>query len=171
MKKFKSLWKFTTAALTMLCVVVCLSNCSGNGEKKSNEKTYTEEEVQNMVNQAVSQAVAEAQAQGNVQAADNNSANAAYEEVQQSDNDAAGTSSPSASLKEKAYKMGYDRGIGGHTIDLSYFTGENEKVMKSDYMGDCRYFGLGEENYNNRELYNEWRRGFLKGYEDGNNAL
>ncbi|WP_407405554.1 hypothetical protein [Sodaliphilus sp.] len=81
-------------------------------------------------------------------------------------------SSPDASLKERAYKEGYDKGMLHHTMRLGFYTDNNEKYLKDNYMSDCRrYNGLGEENYNNRALYNEYRRGFMKGYEDGNNAL
>ena len=76
----------------------------------------------------------------------------------------------SGELAEKAYNRGYEDGMRHHTGKLSHYTSENEKILKNEYMLDCRY-ELGKENYNNKALYNEYRRGFLKGYEDGNNAL
>lgn len=92
--------------------------------------------------------------------------------TEQTTESASQTSSPDASLKERAYKEGYDHGMSLHTVRLAFFTDNNEKQLKNEYMRECRvYNGLGEENYNNRALYNEYRRGFMKGYEDGNNAL
>ena len=73
-------------------------------------------------------------------------------------------------LASVAYEKGYDHGMSYHTMRLDYYTENNEKELKSDYIIECQ-ISLGEENYNNKALYNEYRRGFLKGFEDGNNAL
>ena len=81
----------------------------------------------------------------------------------------------SLSLSEKAYNAGYKDGKLFHTINLSFYTKDNEKYLKDKYMSRCKDYSsegyFGEANYNNRELYEEYRKGFFKGYEDGNNAL
>jgi subtilase family serine protease len=73
-------------------------------------------------------------------------------------------------LASEAYEKGYDVGMTMHTNSLDLYTKNDEKNLKDNYMMDCRAT-LGKENYNNKALYKEYRRGFLKGYEDGNNAL
>lgn len=94
------------------------------------------------------------------------------EQSSESTTSSSSSTEASGSLAEKAYKKGYDCGMSRHTISLDYYTEENEKELKDSYMMKCRgYGGLGDENYNNKALYKEFRRGFFKGYEDGNNAL
>ena len=142
MKKFKSLWKFTTAALTMLCVVVCLSNCSGNGEKKSNEKTYSEEEVQNMVNQAVSQAVAEVQNQSKAQGATSQVESTA-EVYSESDNTAA-TSNGRGSV---TYKFDWI----GSTATLTL--NKEEETAQLVFNGKTYYGKCGYDDYTTHDWY------------------
>lgn len=82
----------------------------------------------------------------------------------------------SESLTEKAYRLGAKDGKTYHTVDLNHFLKDDEKQLKNQYMHRCYGSGksenyLSEELWNNRELYNEYKRGFLKGYENANNAL
>lgn len=82
----------------------------------------------------------------------------------------------SESLTEKAYRLGAKDGKTYHTVDLNYLLKEDEKQLKDLYMHRCYGSGksenyLSEELWDNRELYNEYKRGFLKGYENANNAL
>lgn len=82
----------------------------------------------------------------------------------------------SESLTEKAYRLGAKDGKTYHTVDLNHFLKEDEKQLKNQYMHRCYGSGksenyLSEELWDNRELYNEYKRGFLKGYENANNAL
>lgn len=83
---------------------------------------------------------------------------------------------PSESLSEKAYILGVRDGKGYHTVDLNYLLKENEKQLKNRYMNRCSGSGkseyyLPEEQWDNKDLYFEYKRGFLKGYENANNAL
>ena len=80
-------------------------------------------------------------------------------------------SSEEKSLASKAYEIGYDYGISrSNVVALEFYISYNERELKSRYIDECQ-ITLGKENYNNQALYNEYRRGFLKGYEDGKNAL
>ncbi len=122
-----------------------------------------------MVNQAVSQAVAEVQSGSKAQNATLQGDNSA--DVAVDDDNSVQTSTLSAELKSKAYEKGYQMGTICSINDLDYYTEDNEKNLKYFYLQECRPRELGKENHNNRELYNEYRRGFLEGFENGNNSL
>lgn len=83
------------------------------------------------------------------------------------------TASSEMSEEEAAYKYGYNLGMVLHTSRFTFFTENDEKQLKNSYMNECRKHGsrLGPDNYSNRALYEEFKRGFIKGFEDGNNAL
>lgn len=74
------------------------------------------------------------------------------------------------SEEEAAYKYGYNLGMVLHTSRFTFFTENDEKQLKNSYMNECRKHGsrLGPDNYSNRALYEEFKRGFIKGFEDGN---
>ncbi len=85
------------------------------------------------------------------------------------------TTSKKESIENKASKLGYHDGKLHHTMRAGFFKEENEKQLKASYMNHCKdYSGdyyLGENNYNNRALYEIYREAFWKGYNDANNAL
>lgn len=158
----------STIVLGVLLVIVSLSKCGGD----NSDKKYSEAEVQEIANNVYAQAMADVQAQEAVPEVDDSVEVAAEDNTPAQESTTESGSTLPAALKEKAYKEGYDYGMLHHTMELKFYTKENEKNLKDDYMTACRaYDGLGEENYNNRELYNIYRSGFMKGYEDGNNAL
>lgn len=155
------------SAFAAMCLAVSLTSCD-NGKK------YSQAEVDAMVKKAVAESKAEenktATRDASAEVQQDNSVETPAAETQSSTNN---TSSASSAKKELAYKAGYDLGMSRHTTSLEFCTRDNEKHLKDEYMFDCRneLHGLKKEDYNNRELYNEYRRGFMKGYEDGNNAL
>ena len=57
------------------------------------------------------------------------------------------------------------------TLILLYLVSENnEEKLKREYKYNCAS-SYGKEHRKNKALYNEFRRGFLKGYEEGKDAL
>ena len=151
--------------------IALLAVCSCNQPKpQPQEQGVSKEELAAMLDSvkavAKEEAMAEMAAQSTQQSTTQPStSNASY-------SSSSSSAEPSGDLAKIAYKKGYDDGMSCHTIRLNFYTGDNEKQLKDKYMFNCRlYDDLGEENYNNRALYNEYRRGFFKGYEDGNNAL
>ena len=155
--------------IKFIAVLVILGLCSCVQQQKK----LTDAELEQIKNQVRQEMQAEMQADQQSSATSAQSeTEATVATTEQTTVTTSQTSSPDASLKERAYKLGYDEGMICHTTRLGFFTDNNEKQLKNSYMSACRaYDGLGDENYNNRALYNEYRRGFMKGYEDGNNAL
>lgn len=171
MKKFKPTWKLATIVLGVLLVIVSISKCGGG----NSDKKYSEADVQEIVNQVVAQARAEAQAQAQNEAPqieDSMEVMAEGSNTTQSNATQSSSSLP-AELQKAAYEKGYDYGMSHHSMDLSSFTKNNEQNLKDEYIFQCRsgYHKLGDNYFNNRELYDIYRRGFMKGYEDGNKAL
>ena len=83
------------------------------------------------------------------------------------------TSSSGDAMKKKAYDAGHRSGLFHQNVELEYYIENNEEELKDLYILACvsSLYGIGEENINNRELYNEFRRGFIKAHKDCNNAL
>ncbi len=141
-------------------------------------KGPTSEEILEMIEGAKATAKAEAKAEytqliKKAREEAKAEAKAEYEsKSNSSSNHNAETSSISSLNIDCAYNCGYKDGMLFHTSDLSFFLEDNEKHLKDSYMRKCRsYDELGEENYNNKTLYNKYKMGFMKGYKDGNNAL
>ena len=156
----------------MLCTL-----CSCNQSKpQPQEQGVSKEELAAMLDSVKAAAKEEAKAEFEKEAEEKASEESNAPESSYSSESTSSTNSSSSNVKspaEAAYKQGYDRGMLHHTMRLNFYTENNEKQLKNEYMQDSRIksIGIGEENYNNREIYNEYRRGFFKGYEDGNNAL
>lgn len=89
---------------------------------------------------------------------------------QTSSSSSTSTSESEGSLTEKAYKKGYDYGMQqSHVNELDYYLDESRGGLKSHYMnGVATKYGVEEENKTNRKLFEEFKRGFVKGYEEGN---
>ena len=83
------------------------------------------------------------------------------------------SSEASGSLGAIAYEAGYSSGkYAAGIFELNYYTDNNDAELKDDYVEDCQHqrFHLKKEYANNRSLYKEYRRGFLKAYQDKEDA-
>ena len=150
------------SSLFLLGFSICvLLSCN---QSKPQQQGVTQEQLNAMLDSVKSAAKEEAKAEMEQEA---------KEQSSQEKYSSTSSSSSSMSPAEAAYKQGYKMGMILHTMRLGLYTENNEKELKAIYMSDCRcsYCGIGEENYNNREIYNEYRHGFFKGFEEGNNAL
>ena len=159
--------------------ILLLSSCK---QDKEQQQGITQEQITAMLDSVKTAAKEEAKAEmaeevekqsSNESATQESSSSSADNSSSYSSSSSSASRGAAASPAEAAYKAGYRDGMSNHTISRDYYTQNNEKNLKNRYMWACRNvsYGIGEENFSNRSIYDEYRRGFLKGHEDANNAL
>lgn len=160
-------------AMFLALGITVFSLCSCNNQPKQQSQGITQEQLTSLLDSVKKTAKEEAKAELKEEVkAEIQSENDAQSSTSTTSTKSSSSSSSDKSPEEAAYKAGYDEGMLQHTMRLGFYTENNEKQLKDSYMSACRYRDdIGEENYNNRAIYEEYRRGFFKGYEDGNNAL
>lgn len=133
----------------------------------------SEQEIQERINAAVKTALEQKDSADAANRENYSSEPSTYSSStssQASSSSSSSTSESEGSLTEKAYKKGYDYGMqNSHVNEMDWYLDENRGGLKSYYM-NCvaTSYGVGEENKTNRSLFEEFKRGFIKGYEDGN---
>ena len=140
----------------VLLLSLCVATLMSCGQKQG----PSEQEIQERIDAAVEAALEEKSANEsttNISDDSETTTNAVSEDA-------------STNLKEKAYKEGYDIGIAqSHLLELDSYLDENEKSLKMLYMnGVATEKCLGEEHKTNKELFAEFKRGFIQGHKDGN---
>lgn len=151
-----------------LCVAM-LASCT-------QKQGPSEQEIQERINAAVKTALEQKDSADAANRETYSSGSSSYSSStssQVSSSSSSSTSESEGSLEEKAYKKGYEYGMQqSHVVDdINFYLDESRGGIKSYYM-NCvatKYSsGVGEENKTNRALFEEFKRGFIKGYEDGN---
>lgn len=72
----------------------------------------------------------------------------------------------STTLKELAYEKGYKAGLSRSNNEaLDWYL--KKQMLKKYYTNECIFGKLGQENAGNKELYEEFKRGFIQGHKDG----
>lgn len=165
---------YKSLSLSLVMGFTFFGLCSCNNQPKQQPQGITQEQLTSLLDSVKKAAKEEAKEELEEEVkAEMQSKNEEQSSTSTTSSSSSSSSSSPTSPAEAAYKEGYDDGMLHHAENLSTYTNRNEQWLKKQYMDKCRYgmYGIGKENYNNRALYNEYRRGFLKGYEDGNNAL
>ena len=135
---------------------LCVATLMSCGQKQG----PSEQEIQERIDAAVKAALEEKSANEsttNISHASETTTNAVSEDA-------------STNLKEKAYKEGYDYGMEqSHVTEMDWYLDESRGGLKSHYM-NCvaTEYCLGEEHKTNKELFAEFKRGFIQGHKDGN---
>ena len=139
----------------VLFVSLCVATLMSCGQKQG----PSEQEIQERIDAAVKKATEEKIA----------TTNTTTNNYSQSANNAA--SNESRNPMEIAYKKGYDYGMEGAHIygGLNYFLKDDSRMLKQYYMNIvASQYGIGDEYKTNRDIFDEFKRGFIKGHQDGN---
>lgn len=137
----------------ILFVSLCVATLMSCGQKQG----PSEQEIQERIDAAVKEALEERSATSNNQVSNQQSPTSS--ENKNSEVNA-----------EFAYELGYRDGINCSQVGtLDYFLQEDCKEIKSKYIHSCQKGSkMGLENATNKEFYEQFKKGFIKGYEDGN---
>lgn len=140
----------------ILFASLCVATLMSCGQKQG----PSEQEIQERIDAAVKAALEEKSANEgttSISSATETTTNAVSEDA-------------STNLKEKAYKEGYDYGMSkSHVNEMDWYLDESQGGLKSIYMNCVATENLlGEEHKTNKELFAEFKRGFIQGHKDGN---
>lgn len=143
----------------ILFVSLCVATLMSCGQKQG----PSEQEIQERIDAAVKAALEE-QSATKQESADysQNESNSEHPSIS-SEPDNSGVST------DVFYQKGYERGMGyAQCNTLEYFTRNDAKEIKSLYQSWCNYGRGGKGNATNRELFEQFKKGFIQGYNDGN---
>ena len=166
---FNSNRKYLLLVLGMTLCALC--SCK-QSKPQAQEQGVMKEELTAMLDSVKAAAKEEVKAEMQAETSSESSTQSSSEDYASSSSTSSSSSSSNQTLSEKAYKKGYDYGMEqSHVNEIDFYLNESRGGLKSHYI-NCvatNYSsGVGEENKTNKQLFNEFKRGFIKGYQDGN---